>query len=967
GIVTFLVAHLLAERLPRRLSYAEFFGRDRFFALVLISVMVRLLFDGFLLPELGDYLTARGYEYDYRNNLHSFGLIIVALIANQMWNGGLRFGLTAMALYVGLTYVIVRYVLMEFTNFNVSTLNYMYEDLASSILASPKAYIIVLISAFIASRMNLRYGWEFNGILIPSLLALQWYQPEKLLITLFESLVIYALAAALLRTRFFKQMQIEGPRLILLFFNIGFFYKMALGYFLVVFMPSQKVSDFYAFGYLLSTLLALKMYQKDIAVRVARATLQTSLAGVLLASLIGFMLTLMPSGPERILADAGGEPVRIARVEEDLGKHFNQLRASLYSSQQNTLSGQASPVELDRLNQLFAGLRGFLRSREQDELDRLAGLAATLELDMALLNGRHLVIRDADPLRGWGAFLVDLEADSELIVEVPAPLDEPQAGDAAFNVYRAMSARGLALAGRKRRQSADGSSDALQNPQTAFQLFHRHFGARNGLQVRQYTRQSARKLLGVQVDSTLQLSNLASNQLWIKKSIPPGLNVNLLDRMLGDMEIHWRAAPLDNRQQETSPTGFAELYLSPPGIRQVLAYVPYGPGFARQAYTQRIDGYLLNWISDNSELIAPRGSEAYVPAGMYELLFLDQNVITPIMRLLQGELALGWKEEAFQDVQRINNLGLALGYEIVLYHHEPSSEYFFILQEADLDKLRHWGTYVFRIGPAEPYVVQVPRPLAERNTLQFGASLFEQLDARALYIAGTHPYANFDGTANLLHNTNKTSMFNLVHQTVLREAGDQAHLVLQLRAFSHDTDSEEAGADVLLAKLGVDSADYPALTGPLETVLLDYDLSFDYVRGSLDTRGYDVAWNAQARYSAFTRNKPFYVLWVSPAARENYGDQEDNRQQEVKFATLGIQTDEVDVALWASQTGAGELATPRLQLAALREYFATRNVVQLHRFARAHPQLQLGRLIDSNTGQAYLSVQDGSGTLVALV
>ncbi|MDX1734101.1 MAG: hypothetical protein R3228_07035, partial [Halioglobus sp.] len=142
--------------------------------------------------------------------------------------------------------------------------------------------------------------------------------------------------------------------------------------------------------------------------------------------------------------------------------------------------------------------------------------------------------------------------------------------------------------------------------------------------------------------------------------------------------------------------------------------------------------------------------------------------------------------------------------------------------------------------------------------------------------------------------------------------------------------------------------------------------SFDYVRGSLDTRGYDVAWNAQARYSPFTRNKPFYVLWVSPAARENYGDQEDNRQQEVKFATLGIQTDEVDVALWASQTAAGELATPGLQLSALREYFATRNVVQLHRFARAHPQLQLGRLIDSNTGQAYLSVQDGSGTLVAL-
>ncbi len=234
GLVTYWAAYLLANRLPRLFSYSEIFGRDRFFALILISVIVRLIFDGLLLPVFGEYLLSLGFDYDYRNNLHSFGLIIVALIANQMWNGGIRYGATSIALYIGASYLIVRFILMEFTNFNISTMSYMYEDLASSILASPKAYIILLTSAFIASRMNLKYGWEFNGILIPSLLALQWYQPEKLVITFVEALIIYILAHFILKIKIFKQMHIEGPRQILMFFNISFLYKLCLSFFMII-------------------------------------------------------------------------------------------------------------------------------------------------------------------------------------------------------------------------------------------------------------------------------------------------------------------------------------------------------------------------------------------------------------------------------------------------------------------------------------------------------------------------------------------------------------------------------------------------------------------------------------------------------------------------------------------------------------------------------------------------------------
>src|SRR3546814_13319148 len=83
---------------------------------------------------------------------------------------------------------------MEMTNFRMSGVSYLYEGLASSILASPKAYIILTLTAMFASHMNVRYGWDFSGILIPALIALQWYQPTKIITSFAEAIVICSAA-----------------------------------------------------------------------------------------------------------------------------------------------------------------------------------------------------------------------------------------------------------------------------------------------------------------------------------------------------------------------------------------------------------------------------------------------------------------------------------------------------------------------------------------------------------------------------------------------------------------------------------------------------------------------------------------------------------------------------------------------------------------------------------------------------
>lgn len=183
---------------------------------------------------------------------------------------------------------------MELTNFNIGRVEYLYEDMASSFLASPKAYVIVITTAFLASRMNLLYGWDFNGILIPSLLTLLWYEPLRILASFVESAVILNAGIWALRTPWLKKTTVEGARKVLLFFNISFLYKLLLGYVAYWFWPEAKVTDIYGFGYLLPTLMAVKAHDKNITIRLTRATIQVSLVAAFVANVIGFGLTLLP-------------------------------------------------------------------------------------------------------------------------------------------------------------------------------------------------------------------------------------------------------------------------------------------------------------------------------------------------------------------------------------------------------------------------------------------------------------------------------------------------------------------------------------------------------------------------------------------------------------------------------------------------------------------------------------------------
>ncbi len=973
GILTYLLVYGFSERCSRYGWWSSLFGRDRFFGLVLVSVGVRLGADGWLWPEIGalwnEYFRQ---DFDYRSDLHSFGLIVVSLIANQFWKTGVIRGSVPVFTTVALTYLIVRYGLMEFTNFSIGNLGYTYDNLAASLLATPKAYIVLLTTAFLASRMNLYYGWEFNGILIPSLLALQWYQPAKILSSFLEAFLILGVARLLLRVPLVAALHLEGPRELLFFFNLGFFYKLALGWLLPLVWPTAPIMDIYGFGYMLTTLIAMRIHDKEIAARLTRATLQTSLVAVGIASIAGFALTLLPEN-RLWLAHPPSETGAIVRsLTRPLAELLNEDNVEIQRSRLRT--GALVPLlgELEAfrtgLEQIQAHLHG-----EPGALEQAAQQLAAARYRLYHIGGRYLYLREMEPTNGWGIYVIDTRASGNLLVEVPAPLDEQNTLAAGSGLFQALSGRALAIAGTPRAINPDGSLDVLRTRQTPFHIFHQVMARRDVLQVRAYTARNSAKLASVSADAFRAGTEVPPTALWIRATLPPGVDLVTLQRLAGDLQVRWAITPLANLQRDITESGFAELVLNRPDLRQLLARAPATASPVAtplEIGEARIDGYLREWLLADKNRLAGRGTALYRPPRPEDLLYFDEEVLTPLLELLRGTQPNGqWETTDLVALQALAGAAQVAGYRLLRYRHRPTQQEHLILVEDETQRERGYrGTYVFRAGGGQPYVIAVPHPLFEANTFEYGVSLYEQLQANVLLLAGAHPQANADGTADVTDPSHPGSLFTLVNEVVLRETRNTPWLTTSVRAYGLRPGGPTPTADVLLAWHS--GATRQESVGPLGQQLLKTlegdGLDVRFVAGAAETAGYEASSSPQARYVNAAANKAFAALWLSSAVRATFAQQSDNTVQEAQFTALGITTRRED--LYTDLAGLPKTAggTPAGWRAIARAYLERRDIVSLHQL-RAWPGLRYQRLLDRDTQQAFLLVSDASGRLRLVV
>jgi len=954
GVVTYFVTLLIAQFAMKRFGYCELFGRDRFFALIVVSVLVRIVFDYWILPNFGEWIETQGWQFDHRNHLQSFGLIIVALIANQLWNSGIKIGSTVLALYLSLTFFAIKFILIPYTNFNIAEVGYMYEHLAQSLLASPKAYIILIITAFIASRMNLFYGWEFSGILIPSLLALQWYQPEKLLFTFVETLIILILGHVVTKLPLFRNTSFEGGKLLLLFFNIAFIYKMLLGFVLIEFYPSVKITDFYGFGYLISTLLAMKMYQKNIIIQMTRATIQTSFVAVLLASILGFVLSLTATFDNKpSIVKAEYNP---STATKSLQKFYTDFRPELFKS---SLSKYYSPTkdQQDIFIEAWILLKKYQKQKLAYQLDQAIELFERVDYRVTLLEDKYLLISENTPQRGWGLYALNLQPTNGLVIEVPDGLTEKYADSASLRLFEHFQASAIVISTSKLTRDKSGISDITEYPDSLFQSFHNVVADNNVLQVRGFSAELSRKVIGKR-----QLDNKQGqrrNTLWTKNQLPEDLQLQEIEQWLKQVDVHFSTPPFNNLQRDSSFFGFAEILLTDKAIKRILVNTISSDSVTEFNYSQQIEGHLQSWLLNKKTMIARKGSESYQDPELSELLFWDEEIITPLLDLTHDFKRDNWSKENSEELKRLGMIVSAYNYQLTRYVEKGQSAEYLILSEMPGKKMKHWGTFIMRLTSSTQFFVQVPHPLLEESTFEFSTAWFTQLKARYLLLAGSHMHANKSERSNMSRAGNNQTIFQLFNQVVQRHYLSGKLLPVQIRSFKINPGIPYPKEDIHLSfwqTLGIPTS--PSTARELYDNLASSGLSISLFDGDIEDSQYDVGYSQQSYYSQISSSNAFASIWLSPQIKYRYKNKANNSFLANHAKALGLEIKTVDIKSWLAEQPSSTLTLTQQTVTLLNTYQKQKNILKLRQLVSVVSIEGIQILLDSDSGQEFLLLLD---------
>jgi hypothetical protein len=393
ALATWAVAVALDRGLTAARITFPVFGRDRFFLILAASVAVRIALEGFVLQSVAVALAGRFPALEARRHeLFGIGLVLVPLAANRLWAGGVRRGSFQLMVETGLVILILRGLLLPFTNFALAGFDPTYDPLALAFLTSPRAQMALLVTAAVASQWNRRYGWDYHGILVPALLGLAVLAPVKLLATVVEAIAVLLVARGLLLLPRLRTLNVEGARRVVLCFCVGVAFKMATARLAVEHLPGYRPTDLLGFGYVLPSLLAERIWLKQSAALVFVPTLQTAVAGFALTTAGAAALAVIAPAapamlPSLVRAVAAWRP-RLEQADPDL-KWLAPDRAP----DAQTVDGYR--VLADPRARGLVALRAGVTRTLIAPLDDRAGTAAVI----ATRAGSALVLGEAGPAR----------------------------------------------------------------------------------------------------------------------------------------------------------------------------------------------------------------------------------------------------------------------------------------------------------------------------------------------------------------------------------------------------------------------------------------------------------------------------------------------------------------------------------------------------------------------------------------
>lgn len=928
SLLTLATAVVLAKVLSRTDAWTRFFGRERFFLILAISLIVRIHDHSWFAPwAIGVIDEWVGTGFSTQQEFYSVGLVLVPLTANMLWKPAMHRGFMQLGVQLAITYLIVLYVLLPYTNLSLSSVELTYENTAINFVGHAKAHIILLTAALLAAQFNLTYGWDFNGILVPALLALLWLTPLKLVATISEAIVVLYLVRGFLRLPVIRHLDIAGPRKIVLVFTIAFAWKVALGFALAPVFPELKISDTYGFGYLLSSLLAVKMLGLKSVRAVLLPTLMASAGGFLIGSIVGFLLnmaapvippqdTITRPTSQRLASTPLGI-VTLARMQIEVTHDQPQAPTQAELHQLQLFWAEVAQLDLTLDSDRETGLERMIASfspelgaelgdafarAEPPRLEPMRRRGAQLGLQIVEL-GEYPVGLEFEQLREWFGIveqggsarrgfatgLVSPEGRGPVLV-VTMPASEAPVGEAAVLACRRVDCRAVLVAGR---ELAEAGTRIQPRP---VEIAVAAFEAKQVVTMR----------ADVDVDRT---TRVASQFSPVSTFEPTPTRIHPLRGHFDLVEL-WPDYALDWQPRETlirPPPGDGDFVLLRTTHAQLEAMLVEGvheleittaaERLRRQRDRHRSkpgESELLGILAEMQANREPPGlaGSGYEPPSDSELLLLERDIVQPLVK---------WAKNSGPGVPPPASVALwaaEIDYELIEFGDCRSTAVgggyrpcLVMLRERDRPSTAGWGTLVVRRDPqAIPLTIEVPHPHRELQTWRVGVELWLLSRASELLIAGadSRPHEprealTEDVQSNDVQRTvanpdpvrsgNLGTPFQAIHQGIDRSSvRGRTREVVQIRglaafrALDHD----------LILGIGqpgkaeqYDEACWAKLDDSLAALISTWG-SCQIADGSEDLYVLTGAGSPQLEYSRELRSREIRVLWLSAAVRERF-------------------------------------------------------------------------------------------------
>lgn len=257
AVLTYAIVWGLGEGLARLGLWSRVFGRERFLLFVIVSVPVRLLVEGLaaggLQQLLGPY-----FPDGAGDGFFSVGLVLVPLLANTFWKPGLVRGLAQVGTTTALTVVLLLGLVMPVLGLSFSSFFLSFEDIALAFVAVPKVYVILICTAVIATWTAERFGYNAGGLLVPALLGLLILEPTKLITTVVEIIVLTVFYRVVTSLPGVRGLELAGSRRLVVMYLMAWVLKLLFAWLGQQFEIPIATWNLYGFGYLLSSLVAVR-------------------------------------------------------------------------------------------------------------------------------------------------------------------------------------------------------------------------------------------------------------------------------------------------------------------------------------------------------------------------------------------------------------------------------------------------------------------------------------------------------------------------------------------------------------------------------------------------------------------------------------------------------------------------------------------------------------------------------------